>query len=467
MIPPENSAAAPQQRTLSAPIDQIVQLYRDNRYSDAASVAARALQDRPGDARLWNARGVCLRSLRRAGEAIWCYRRALEAAPDDAGVWSNFGNALKDLKQVRSAIACLRRAVELAPRSPEFWHNLGIALLANNQLQEAVETFDEGLRWRAGDPKIRWDRSHALLRQGDYRRGWSDYEARLLTGALPKRELRSTAWAGERYAGKRLLILSEQGFGDTIWAARYFTQAKDRGGELFVECRPELASLIRSLGCVDDVVAKGAPLPDADYHSHVCSLPGLFTPDVQAIPPAPYLKAPTDQRPFAPLLAAAGNKLRVGIVWSGSTTFEGNADRAVPLRRFAQAFALPGVQLFSLQKGDRRTELRSLSDGMSIIDLAPHLRDFTDTAALVMQLDLVIMTDSAVAHLCGALGKPVWVLLGYTPYWLWLLGRDDSPWYPSMRFFRASSWDDWTSVFDAASDALLSLAQRRASSGAA
>jgi len=451
----------------AAIIDEVVRLYKNNQYSDAASMAACALQERPGDARLWNARGVCLRSLRQPAAAIECYQRALETDPHDAGVWSNLGNALKDVKQVVSAITCHRRAVELAPHSPDFWHNLGIALLADNRPREAVDAFDEALRWRPDDPKIRWDRSHALLRLGDYRRGWRDYEARLLTGALPKRELRSMAWTGQRYTGKRLVILSEQGFGDTIWAARYFAQAKRLGGELVVECRPELVSLIRQIGAVDRVVPRGQPLPEAEYHCYVCSLPGLFTPEVAAIPPAPYLAPPGGDRPGNAVVASARGKLRVGIVWSGSTTFEGNVDRAVPLQRFVQAFALPGVQLFSLQKGEPRTELQSLSGRSCVIDLAPYMSDFADTAALVRELDLVIMTDSAVAHLCGALGTPVWILLNHVPYWLWLLGREDSPWYPSARLFRARTWGDWDGVFDAASAELLRIPRNRMQGSAA
>jgi ADP-heptose:LPS heptosyltransferase len=184
----------------------------------------------------------------------------------------------------------------------------------------------------------------------------------------------------------------------------------------------------------------------------------LFTPDLQSIPTAPYLSALPDRlSKFAPLFAQAGSRLKVGIVWSGSVTFKRNQERAQPIMRFFQAFALPGVQLYSLQKGPRTDELSALPRGGPIIDLAPLLDDFADTAAAISQLDLVIMTDSAVAHLAGAMGKPVWLLLGYVAHWLWLRDRTDNPWYPTLRLFRPRAEGDWDYVFDAASVELMKL----------
>ena len=205
---------------------------------------------------------------------------------------------------------------------------------------------------------------------------------------------------------------------------------------------------------------RGDPLPPADFYCYLCSLPGLFTLDFASIPAAPYLAAPRDRlSKFAPLFEQAGQKLKVGIVWSGSITFKKNQERAQSIMRFFQAFALPGVQLYSLQKGPRTTELTSLPKGGPIIDLAPYLNDFADTAAAISHLDLVIMTDSAVAHLVGAMGKPVWVLLGYVAHWLWLQDRTDNPWYPSMRLFRPRAEGDWDYVFDSASVELMQLAK--------
>jgi Flp pilus assembly protein TadD len=439
-------------------------LYRAGRFAEAAELTAQALELDPRSTEMWNARGVFLRSAGCPEEAVWCYQRCLTLAPQNAGCWSNLGNALGDLKRVESAILCHRRAIALAPREARSHENLGLALMLLSRHDEAVAAFDDALRFMPDDPQILWHQGRARLYLGDYPRGWAGYEARLRTGDLPVRRPPGKCWRGEPYRNRRLLVISEQGFGDGIWIARYLRQIKALGGELIVECRRELLPLIGGMEEVDRAVEKADPLPDADLHCYLCSIPGLYTADLAAIPPAPYLRAPGDRRKkFARVLARRAGRLRVGIVWSGSTTFKANKDRAVPLRAFLEAFALPGVQLYSLQKGPPEAELRELPAGAPIIDLGPLLQDFADTATAVAELDLIIMTDSAVAHLAGALGKPVWVLLGFMSHWLWLLERTDSPWYPSMRLFRARSWGDWSSVFDAAGSELLRLAHAEAS----
>ena len=227
-----------------------------------------------------------------------------------------------------------------------------------------------------------------------------------------------------------------------------------------MECQKELIPLIATLGVTDCLIPRDQPLPEADYHCYLCSLPGLFTFDFATIPTALVFAPPRERIPkFEPLLGEARGRLKVGIVWSGSVTFKRNQDRAQPLLRFFQGFALPGVQLYSLQKGPRERELDALPRGGPIIDLSPLIDDFADTAAAIAGLDLVIMTDSAVAHLAGAMGKPVWLLLGHWAHWLWLQDRTDSPWYPSMRLFRPRGEGEWDYVFDAASVELMALAK--------
>jgi hypothetical protein len=298
------------------------------------------------------------------------------------------------------------------------------------------------------------------LRLGNYAEGWKDYEARLETGALPDRNPPGKPWHGENYAGQKLLVVSEQGYGDTIWASRYLGRVKALGGELIVECRKEMVPLIESMGVADKVIAKGSPFPAADWHINICSIPGLFVKTAADISGAPYIKAPADRLEKArAAIGDAKGKLKVGIVWSGSTTFKGNHDRAVPLRMFLDAFAMPGVQLYSLQKGPPAAELKALKRS-PIIDLAPILNDFADGAAVVSELDLIIMTDSAVAHLAGALGKPVWVLLNYAPYWMWGDGREGGQWYNSTLFFRQRTWNEWTSIFDKSSTRLMAVTIR-------
>lgn len=251
--------------------------------------------------------------------------------------------------------------------------------------------------------------------------------------------------------------MSGQGYGDTIRASRYLPQVKALGGTLIVECRKDMVPLIESMGIADRVIAKNSPFPAADWHINICSLPRFYARHAEEISGKPYITAPAGRMAkAAAAIGDAGGKMKVGIVWSGSTTFKGNHDRAVPLARFLEAFALPDVQLYSLQKGPPAAELKALK-GAPVIDLAPAMDDFADAAAVVAQLDLVIMTDSAVAHLAGALGKPVWVLLNRAPYWLWLDEREDSPWYKSMRLFRQRVWGDWTRGFDIAGKEIITV----------
>ena len=262
------------------------------------------------------------------------------------------------------------------------------------------------------------------------------------------------------------MILSEQGYGDTIWASRYLPRVKALGGTLILEARKDLIPLMASLNIADRIIAKGDPLPKADRHIHVCSLPALYAPSIESISGSPYISPPKGRIEKAnAAIGDAGDKLKVGIVWSGSTTFKANQDRAVPLRSFLDAFLLPGIQLYSLQKGPPAAELKNIP-ATAIKDLGPAMADFADAAAIVSQLDLIIMTDSAVAHLAGAMGKPVWVLLNHGAYWLWLDRREDSPWYESMRLFRPKVWNDWTGVFDAAAAALIGLSIARTKTAA-
>ncbi|QYD71681.1 tetratricopeptide repeat-containing glycosyltransferase family protein [Paraburkholderia edwinii] len=437
------------------------ELHDKGKFAEAETLLRDAIAADPHNSDLRNARGVMFAAMKRNLDAVWCYRDALAINPRAAGIWTNLGNALTSLKHLKGAIYCHQRAIALSQGETSLLHhNLGTALAEAGMHGEAVVAFTRAIEQRKQYDLARWDRGRSYLYLGNYRQAWPDYEVRLVTGQLPKKELPGRQWNGEAYAGKRLVLVVEQGFGDTLWVARYLPRVKALGGELVIECQAELISLIAAMGVADRLIARNSPLPAADFYCYLCSLPGLFTNDVNSIPAAPYFFPSADRAAkLAPLFDRARGRLKVGIVWSGSVTFKKNHERAQPLMRFFQAFALPGVQLYSLQKGPRTSELTSLPKGGPIIDLAPHLEDFADTAAAVSQLDLVIMTDSAVAHLAGAMGKPVWVLLGYVAHWLWLEGRTDSPWYPSMRLFRPRAEGDWDHVFDSASVELMTLAK--------
>ena len=441
-----------------AVFERATSLHRAGKFTEAEALLHDAIGRDPANVDLRNARGVMFAAMGRHLDAVWCYRDALAYDPKAGGVWTNLGNALTQLNHLKGAVACHRRAIALSGNDdPLLHHNLGTSLAEAGQHGEAVAAFSRAIELKPDYAMARWDRALSYLQLGNYKHGWIDYEVRQSTGQLPARMVPGKKWDGQPYAGQRLIVLSEQGFGDMLWAARYFPRVKALGGELIIECRPELVALIKGMGVADRLVAPGEAVP-ADLHIYVCSLPALFTPDFASIPAPPYL-TPSKERlsKYTSLFGQAGRRLKVGIVWSGSVTFGRNHRRAQTLLPFFQAFALPGVQLYSLQKGPPHAQLTALPRGGPIIDLSPHIDDFADTAAAVAHLDLIIMTDSAVAHLAGALGKPVWLLLGYVSHWLWLVERTDNPWYPSMRLFRPRAEGDWDYVFDSASVELMKL----------
>ncbi len=432
-------------------------LYRRRQLPLALRVVDQALAREPSNVEAWNAKGVFLRDLGQTTKSIACYQQALKLNHASGEIWSNLGNSLKDLKQLDRAVVAHHQAVKLRPDNALAWHNLGITLVAANRVDEALTAFNRALLIRPGDAHMRWDRGLTLLQRGDLAAGWVDYEARFENGLLPNRPFPGQRWALQPYRNQRLLVTAEQGFGDTIWAARFLERTKALGGQLILECQKELKPLLEPLGFVDEFINKGAPLPATDWHSSICSLPGLFTPSLAQVSGLPYLAAKSGGMDhLRPLLARAEGRLRVGIVWSGSTTFKANADRAVSMAPFIRAFAMPGVQLFSLQKGPPAAEI-GRNPGAPIIDLAPLLGDFADTAAAIEAMDLIIMTDSAVAHLAGAMGKPVWLLLPFASYWVWPRGNDRTPWYQSIRLIRQARVGDWSSVFSRTSTDLARL----------
>lgn len=445
-----------------------IRLYEAGKAAEAAAAFAQAMELAPGDADIRIGLGACLRKLDRLRDAEAAYGGALAMAPDRAAAWGNLGNVLKDMDEDERAIAAHARALARDPDNPRFLHNMGIALAHGHRHAEAVDFFDRSLARQPGNAEVAWDRARSLLFLRRFGEGWDAYEARW---ALPShRHTRldpAREWDGAGFAGKTLLLYCEQGFGDTIQCLRYLPQVKARGGRVVVMCQPELRPLAHGLAGIDDIVDKGAPPPAYDLCLSLLSLPRLFSRDAAAISGAPYLATPPDRRgKFAELFPA--DSLNVGIVWSGSPTFKGNKSRAVPLALLRRAVDnIPHVRLYSLQKGPGEGELKVLGERAGITDLAPLITDFGDTAAILDQLDLVVMTDSSVSHLAGAMGRPVWVLLGAACHWLWLDHGDRSAWYDSMRFYRQHRPGDWPALLEQVRRDLESLVARKRPGGAA
>lgn len=437
-----------------------VEHHRAGRMKEAAALYGQVLAMDPSYGAAWTNLGIVLRGWERFDAAIACYRRALEASPNDAGILGNLGNVLKDAGRMEESLAAHRRTVGLRPNDASARYNYGIALKQAADLEAALAEFEASLRLDPAPTGPPWDRALALLQLGRFDEGWPAYESRWRLDEHPPRPFTVPLWQGEAFAEKTLWVHPEQGFGDAIIASRFLPWAKSRGGRVVLECKPELARLFSGLDGVDRLIRAGEAVDDADLHCPVMSLLGLYGATLDNLPPPPRLVVPDDARSrFRPLFERYRDRFTVGVIWSGSATFKGNRDRSTRLERFVPLAEIPGVQLVSLQKGPQEAELGAAGvSGTLIIELGSKINDFAETAAVVEALDLVIMTDSATAHLAGSLGQPVWNLLNSVPYWMYGLEGETTPWYPSMRLFRQRWPGDWDGVFERVRTALAQAA---------
>jgi tetratricopeptide (TPR) repeat protein len=463
------------------------------RVAEAIVCYQRALELKPDYANGHNNLGSALHEQGRIDEAIACYQQALALQPDFAGAYYNLGNALKDRRRVAEAIPCYQRALALQPDLAEAHCNLGIAWKDQGNLDAAMASFqralelkpdfveahcnvgllkknqgklDEATAWyrRAIELKPDYADGHlnqSLLRllRGDFAEGWREYEWRWQTRQSRPRQFQQPRWDGGSLAGKTILLHAEQGLGDTIHFIRYAPLVKQLGATVIVECQRALERLLAGCPGVDRFIAQGDELPAFDVHAPLLDLPKLFRTDLTNLPASiPYVRAAPELIDRWQRRLAQFDGFRVGIAWQGSPTYVDDRYRSIPLVQFAPLAAVPGVRLFSLQKGAGREQLAETGGRFSVVDLADELDEssgpFMDTAAVMANLDLVIASDSAVVHLAGALGVPIWVALPLVPDWRWLLDRSDSPWYPTMRLFRQRRIGDWQGVFEEIGTAL-------------
>ena len=424
-------------------------LHKDNRLAEATAAYEAYLLRRPQDSRVWSNLGVALRKMKRFEASEACYRRALEIKPDAPDYLGNLGNVLKDLDRLDEALAAHKKAIADKPDNVDLRFNYGLALREAGYFQEALKEFDVCVREVPDSAKYHWDRALALLHVGRMEEGWEAYRWRWNIGELPPPPYETPEWRGEDPAGKKILLFPEQGFGDTLLAIRFIPLLKARGATVILECKPPLRRLFSRLEGVDRLIEPKSLMTGFDYHCSLMSLPGLLGGDPKNLPPLPRLHIPQEARDkMRPLLKLGGDRFKVGIVWSGSVTFKNNRKRSVPAERFLELARVPGVQLYSLQKGPREEELKELGAGPLVVDLGRKVDDFAETAAAIDELDLVVMTDSSVAHLTGSLHKPLWNLLCYVSYWVYGETGDTTPWYPSMRLIRQPKAGDWDSVFE-------------------
>ena len=414
----------------------------------AVAYLDRAIALKPDHAEVHSGRGNVLKNLKRFDEALASYDRAIALKPEYAEAHDNRGNALMDLKRFDEALASYDRAIVLRPDFAEAHNNRGNALMELRRFGDALASYDCAIALKPDHAEAHWNEAPLRLLLGDFAGGWQNYEWRwkLKEWTEQPRAYPQPLWLGDAdLHGMRILLWAEQGLGDSLQFCRYVAQVAALGAVVVLEAPAALAPLLKPLSGVAEFVAKGEALPPFDFHCPLPSLPLAFNTTLDSLSGQPYLAAPPKR------VAAWGKSLgktaqaRVGLAWSGSMGHKNDHNRSIPLSRFCQALPL-GIEYIRLQEEVRAEDRAWLARHPEIRSFDARLKDFGDTAALIEAMDLVIAVDTSVAHLAGALGKEVWILLPFVPDWRWLLDRVDSPWYDSATLFRQPAVGDWDSV---------------------
>ena len=428
-------------RCAVAHFNQGVCLMRLGRVEEAEGSFREAAVIQPDYAEAHNNYGILRQAAGMRGEAMEAYRRALQASPNYSEARYNLALAFQDEDLPAEAAGHYRELIESGCQTGEIWNNLGNCATALMDLREARQCYQAAIEDPLGEVEARWNLGLLDLVEGDYPRGWEGYEWRFRQQNAFRRQFEQPRWLGGPLEGRRILVWAEQGLGDTLQFARFLSLVSRHGGRVTLECPPTLTRLLRRTAGVEGVVAFGAPLPEFDVHSPLMSLPLALEVTLNNLPEhTPYIVCPEEASAHwagEPATALP----RVGLVWTGNPGHRNDRNRSLPPEELRALAGLDGLVFVSLQKGPPPPET-----GLEMLDLSSRLVDVADTAAVIDNLDLVISVDTAVAHLAGALGKPVWTLLPHAPDWRWLLDRKDSPWYPTMRLFRQPARKDWASV---------------------
>jgi tetratricopeptide (TPR) repeat protein len=421
----------------------------------------RALALGPSRVETLNGFGIVLREQGNTDTAIAQFRHALSLDPARGETHNNLAIALEQAGDLTAATAHYRQAVSLSPQQPEIHNNLGNALEHQGLLDEATACYEQALALKPDYAEAHYNRSLLRLLLRDYVRGWAEYEWRWRCKANPGRpHTPSPRWSGEPLAGKTILILTEQGFGDTLQFLRYVPMLAGRGARVMLTVPRPLIRLTRELTGAITVLTEGDSPTDIDFHCPLLSLPHLFGTTLETIPASvPYLAPPGTASAVWERRLPVSADLRIGLVWSGNPNSRINARRSIEFSALEPLWEIPGTSWYSLQVGSPRDDITLA--GQAITDLSPFLTDFAETAAAICRLDLIISVETAVAHLAGALGRPVWVPLTVVPAWRWLLDRADSPWYPTMRLYRQTIAGDWAAVISALAEGLARMAREK------
>jgi tetratricopeptide (TPR) repeat protein len=434
--------------------------------------------------------GNLLQETGQLDEAIKNYQKVIEINPNFAGAYYNLGVVLQEKGQLREAISAYQKAIHLNPSYIDAYHDLGYVYHMNSQFDEAIRFYQKALQL---NPKLfdahnnlgrvlqeqrhneeaiacyqkaiqlnpdfaeaHFNLSIVLLLLGNFKQGWREYEWRWKLKEQRRYNFPQPVWDGSDIEGRTIFLYAEQGFGDTIQFIRFVPLVAERRATVIIECQRELKSLLQTVQGVAKVITNEDQLPDFDIHCPLLSLPLLLGIALESIPAAvPYIAIESMLiAKWKERLKHDNSQFKIGIVWSGNPRNMIFLKKSFALNTFLPLASLDKITLYSLQKGEAAREAKNPPQGMRLIDYTDEINEFLDTAAFIKNLDLVISIDTAVAHLAGALGKTVWTLLPFSPDWRWMLNREDSPWYPTMRLFRQSSPGDWETVIEKVSNDL-------------
>jgi tetratricopeptide (TPR) repeat protein len=427
-------------------------------YAEAARIATMATCIDPNFAEGYLIVGLCQTEMGDNAGAIDSYRKALTLRPRHADARYNLARCLRYAQRYDEAIAEFKQAIELRPDFAEAYNALGALYQEIVEVDNAMRCYDKAIELEPAHVSAHWNRALMRLTIGDYDRGLTDFEWRYKLAHEHVEYTEIKQWDGESLQGKRLLVRAEQGFGDTIQCLRFLPQLRESGAHVTLECQPGLGEFIRDAGLCDVVFEANPSAPpdpgDFDRQIWLMSVPGILGIQFDTIPAnIPYLKVrqSAEQEWSAKLDAIRdeqGTQIVAGIVWAGSRKNSNDHLRSMPMQRMEALADVDGVTLVSVQQGPQVTQIPEWAGSAPLVIPNPVVRSFADTAAMIMNLDVVITVDTVVAHIAGALGRPVWLLIPYGPDWRWSINREDTPWYPSMRIFRQPKPGDWPAVIE-------------------
>jgi len=428
-------------------------LQKLGRLEEAIGCYRRALRLNPASVAAHGNLGLALHFSNRLEEAARSFEAALDLAPALALMRTNLGNTRQAQGRLEEATECHQRALALEPENAEAWCNLGSVLDLQGRTAESESAYERALEFKPEFDAALLNRSLLHLRKGEFALGLPGYEHRW---QLQRRRIfTQPQWMGEPLNGARILLYAEQGLGDALQFIRYLPLVRAAGGRVILEVQPQLRRLLSGMDGIEEMISVGEPQPPFDWHCPLLSLPLAFGTEIETIPnTVPYLTVPREAAEKHAHFRWPKTGLRIGVVWAGRPEHLRDRYRSIPLPLLAPVFQRNGAHFFSLQLGSAAAELSVEGAGKALIDLSGAIGDMADTAALIEHLDLLITVDTAVAHLAGALGKQVWVMLPLVPDWRWLADREDSPWYPTMRLFRQIALEDWMPVVEALGRAL-------------